>query len=246
MNRGGVFENNLSEQAGLERGVAAIRYGCARAMRTTDCRARTCIRAVNFVSLPWICRPLAFLTQCRPESWPEPRTATSLSSLDKMGKGKKKSATAAAPTTPAVAPVIQKKPAAKSKCTSSEIDDIFGVAKSASASIPQIAPCIANTDSTEPTTTKSKQPNAASSAKQTTSTTSLPDGDEDEDDITDDLQLLAERIRKNRQDKANKVSSVGIQSVGESLKLKRVQQLARLDSWTACRLDVVHMCPCSI
>lgn len=225
MNRGGVFENNLSEQAGLERGVAAIRYGCARAMRT-DCRARTCIRAVNFASLPWICRPLAFLTQCRPE----PRTATSLSSLDKMGKGKKKSATAAAPTTPAVAPVIQKKPAAKSKCTSSEIDDIFGVAKSASASIPQTAPSIANTDSTEPTTTKSKQPNASSSAKQNISSTSPPDGDEDEDDITDDLQLLAERIRKNRQDKANKVSSVGNQSVGKSIKLSNVQQLICLNS----------------
>lgn len=58
--RGGVFENNLNEQAGLERGVAAMRYGGARAMRT-GMRARACMLRVNFVSLsPGSQRPLAF------------------------------------------------------------------------------------------------------------------------------------------------------------------------------------------
>lgn len=118
-----------------------------------------------------------------------------------MGKGKKK--TQADVPTPSVAPVIQKKGAGKPKCTSSEIDDIFGVAKSASA-IPPPASSIPHTEQANASSSPQQKP---SKRPKTSSSTALDEGDEEEDDITDDLQLLAERIRKNRQDKADKVSS---------------------------------------
>lgn len=126
-----------------------------------------------------------------------------------MGKGKKK--TQADVPTPSVAPVIQKKGAGKPKCTSSEIDDIFGVAKSASAAIPPPAPSIPHAEQANASSSPQQKPTKR--PKPSSSTAPDEGGEEEEDDITDDLQLLAERIRKNRQDKANKVSSHGDQCI---------------------------------